>query len=197
MKSCNKQIQSASRACNRRKRSPAFVAGSKGKANDAVTLSDIRSSYRKKCEGEAARTRETTSFLSESPRFLDPSPPGQLRGSPRFFVASGLSSSLITDEACSSSASATDDSSTAKETEEIGPEDSSAPDEIVILTYSESPYEDFRRSMKEMVETRLEHGGVLDWEFMEELLLCYLDLNNEKSYKHILQAFLDLAVVFE
>ncbi|KAL0463884.1 UNVERIFIED_CONTAM: Transcription repressor OFP14 [Sesamum latifolium] len=196
MKICNKQIQSASRACNHRKRSPAFVAGSKEKANDAVTLSDIKSPYRKECEGEAARTSETTSFLSESPRFLDPSPPEQLRGSPRFFVASGSSSSLITDEACSSSASATDDSSTAKETEEIGAEDSSAPDDIVILTYSESSYEDFRLSMLGMVETRLEHGGVLDWEFMEELLFRYLDLNNEKSYKHILRAFLDLAVVF-
>ncbi|KAK4413876.1 Transcription repressor OFP14 [Sesamum alatum] len=196
MKICNKQIQAASRTFNHRRRSPEFFAGSKEKAND-ITLSDIRSPYRKEGKGEAARTSETTSSLSKSPRFLDPSPPEKLRGSPRFFVASGSSSSLITDEACSSSASAADDSSTAKETEKIGAEDSSAPDDIVILTYSESPYEDFRRSMQEMVETHLEHGGVLDWELMEELLFRYLDLNNEKSYKYILRAFLDLAIVFE
>lgn len=49
--------------------------------------------------------------------------------------------------------------------------------------------------MEEMVEARLNDRGRVDWEFMEELLFCYLDLNEKKSYKYILSAFVDLIVV--
>ncbi|KAK8474499.1 hypothetical protein V6N13_063263 [Hibiscus sabdariffa] len=65
---------------------------------------------------------------------------------------------------------------------------------IALLTCSVSPYDDFRRSMQEMVEARLEHGSKIDWEFVEELLFCYLNLNDKDAYKFILSAFVDLVV---
>ncbi|KAI3455409.1 hypothetical protein Pfo_012072 [Paulownia fortunei] len=185
IKSSNKQIQFPLRSCKRPK-TPSFGVGGKEKEDDAVTLSDIdqflfenfRSLYQKEYEEEISKQNDakTAAILFESPRLLDPPPPENLCGSARFFVASGSSSSLIIDEACSSSASATNDTSTASEE-------------------AEGPYEDFRRSMQEMVDARLEHNGKVDWEFLEELLFCYLDLNNKKSYRFILRAFVDLIVV--
>lgn len=179
---------------------PSFAADGKKKENDAVTFSDtdqflfenLRSFYRKECEEEMAKIGREASSQSESPGFIEPS-----RRSARLFVASGSSSPLIMDEACSFSASPIGDSSTAEEAEEIGANNSSVQDDdyIAILTYSRSPYEDFRRSMQEMVEARLKHKRELDRKFMEELLFRYLDLNNEKSYRYILRAFLDLIVV--
>lgn len=203
----NKQIQFPMRSCKHTK-TPSFEVGGKEKENDAVTLSDIdqflfenfRSLYQKEYEEEISKKNEakTAAFLLESPRLLDPPPPENLCGSARFFVAAGSSSSLIIEEACSSSASGTNNSSEAstEEPEVIAAKDSSAPEDfIALLTYSPSPYEDFRRSMQEMVEARLEHNGKVDWEFLEELLFCYLDLNNKKSYRFILRAFVDLIVV--
>ncbi|XP_073274960.1 uncharacterized protein [Primulina huaijiensis] len=195
IKISNKQIHFRFRSC-RHTKTPSFEVGGgeRSNGNDAVTLSDIdqflyenfRSLYQ-----EERDHGKTTSFLIESPRLLDPPPPPEnLRRSGRFFVASGSSSSLITDEASSTSASV------AEESEEISAEDRKAPDDfIVVFTHSPSPYEDFRRSMQEMVEARLEHSGKVDWEFLEELLFCYLDLNNKKSYRYILHAFVDLIVV--
>ncbi|KAL1298163.1 hypothetical protein AAHE18_18G012500 [Arachis hypogaea] len=64
---------------------------------------------------------------------------------------------------------------------------------IALLRSSSSPYEDFRRSMQDVVEARFKsHGKVIDWEFMEELLLSYLRLNEKKSHKFILNAFVDV-----
>ncbi|CAI9779969.1 unnamed protein product [Fraxinus pennsylvanica] len=72
----------------------------------------------------------------------------------------------------------------------IGPEDF-----FTVLTYSPSPYDDFRQSMHEMIQARLENNGKVDWEFMEELLFCYLNVNAKKSYRYILSAFVDLVLV--
>ncbi|KAG5523413.1 hypothetical protein RHGRI_035276 [Rhododendron griersonianum] len=51
--------------------------------------------------------------------------------------------------------------------------------------------------MEEMIEARLNDRGRVDWEFMEELLFCYLDLNEKKSYKRILSAFVNLFAVLQ
>ncbi|XP_044485388.1 transcription repressor OFP14-like [Mangifera indica] len=67
-------------------------------------------------------------------------------------------------------------------------------DSIAVLTESLSPYNDFRRSMQEMVEARLQHQATVDWDFLEKLLFCYFKLNEKKSYKFILRAFVDLVV---
>lgn len=68
-------------------------------------------------------------------------------------------------------------------------------DFITLVTYSPSPYDDFRQSMQEMMEARLNDQGKINWEFMEELLFCYLNLNDKKSYKYILSAFVDQVIV--
>ncbi|KAH6820981.1 hypothetical protein C2S53_020033 [Perilla frutescens var. hirtella] len=209
----NKQIQFPLSGCKHVKTTSFATAGDGGKAkeDDGVTLSDIdrflfenfKSLYQEECEeGLISRRNDgkrTAAFLLESPRLLEPPPPENLCRSARFFVESGSSSSRITDEPFSSSSSATASASVASEEAEAATEAadvSLAPEDfIALLTYSPSPYEDFRRSMQEMVEVRLEHNGKVDWQFLEELLFCYLDLNNKKSYRYILRAFVDIIVV--
>lgn len=71
-----------------------------------------------------------------------------------------------------------------------------SPDDfITVLTYSLSPYDDFKKSMQEMIDARHQDGGEINWEFMEELLFCFLNLNDKKSHGFILGAFVDLVVV--
>ncbi|XP_008451334.2 transcription repressor OFP12-like [Cucumis melo] len=75
----------------------------------------------------------------------------------------------------------------------------------VIPTYSPDPYMDFRRSMQEMVEAREKMTTAAttttmkksSWEFLHELLLCYLALNPKATHKHILKAFADVATVIK
>ncbi|KAL1551495.1 hypothetical protein AAHA92_19334 [Salvia divinorum] len=173
--------------------------GGKGKEDDGVTLSDIdrflfenfRSLYREEYEEGISRK---SAFLLESPRLREPPPPENLCGSARFFVECGSASSRITDEPFSS-ASVTNDSSSASEAAATV-EGALAPEDfIALMTYSPDPYDDFRRSMQEMVEVRMEHNRSVDWKFLEELLFCYLDLNNKKSYRFILRAFVDVIVL--
>ncbi|KAG8370211.1 hypothetical protein BUALT_Bualt14G0093500 [Buddleja alternifolia] len=66
---------------------------------------------------------------------------------------------------------------------------------VAVQTYSPDPYVDFRQSMQEMIEAR-EMKGVKDddWEFLHELLLCYLTLNPKHTHKYILGAFADVIV---
>ncbi|XVE88919.1 hypothetical protein DITRI_Ditri19aG0108600 [Diplodiscus trichospermus] len=153
-------------------------------------------------------------ILFESPRFIDP-PPDLCRGSNRFFVATGLSSSLIeearssavtnttmsiSEDVGSTSTSTSTNNTTANDSNRNGGDHhvnfpSINNECIAVLTYSPNPYNDFRHSMQEMVEARLKHHSVINWDFMEELLFCYLNLNDKKSYKFILSAFVDLIVV--
>lgn len=66
---------------------------------------------------------------------------------------------------------------------------------IAVLRYTAEPQEDFRRSMVEMMESKLGmRESEVDWDLMEELLFCYLDLNDKKSHKFILSAFVDLII---
>ncbi|KAJ8755780.1 hypothetical protein K2173_024324 [Erythroxylum novogranatense] len=66
---------------------------------------------------------------------------------------------------------------------------------IALLQYSPEPHDDFRRSMEDMVGARMQQGGKkLDWDFMQQLLFCYVNLNEKKSHKFILSAFVDLVV---
>ncbi|XP_043690916.1 transcription repressor OFP11-like [Telopea speciosissima] len=63
---------------------------------------------------------------------------------------------------------------------------------IPISTYSPDPYSDFRRSMQEMVEARELLDVKADWDYLHELLLCYLTLNPKQTHKFIIGAFADL-----
>ncbi|KMZ57566.1 hypothetical protein ZOSMA_84G00040 [Zostera marina] len=71
------------------------------------------------------------------------------------------------------------------------PEESTA-----VIAFTKDPYKDFRESMEEMVKAKGFHDASqpLDWDFMEDLLLCFLELNDRSVHKHILSAFCDLTV---
>ncbi|KAJ7011760.1 transcription repressor OFP14 [Populus alba x Populus x berolinensis] len=129
-------------------------------------------------------------ILIDSPRYIDP--PLDLCGSHRFFMERGSSSGSLVEEARSSLTATSENmgSSSANDPKQVRLPD----DCIAVLTYSPSPYDDFRRSMQEMVEEKLQNNGKVDWDFMEELLLCYLNLNEKTSHKFILSAFVDLVV---
>uniref|UniRef100_A0A1D1ZJD3 Transcription repressor n=1 Tax=Anthurium amnicola TaxID=1678845 RepID=A0A1D1ZJD3_9ARAE len=61
---------------------------------------------------------------------------------------------------------------------------------VPIAMASKDPYRDFRSSMEEMVEAH----GLRDWRGLQELLHCYLKLNETKTHKVIVLAFMDLLV---
>ncbi|KAJ4968011.1 hypothetical protein NE237_014712 [Protea cynaroides] len=63
---------------------------------------------------------------------------------------------------------------------------------IPISTFSPDPYTDFRRSMQEMVDARKLLDLSTDWDYLHELLLCYLTLNPRHTHKFIIGAFSDL-----
>ncbi|KAL7162431.1 hypothetical protein ACSBR2_042841 [Camellia fascicularis] len=141
---------------------------------------------------------KTNGFSLELPRVLNPPP--DLYSSHRFFVGNPSSSSSLMEKARTSSSTtattATTNESTARRVDDDNCKRVMGPDDFIALfTYSPSPYNDFKDSMQEMIEARVEYCGKVDWEFMEELLFCYLDLNDKKSYKYILSAFVDLVVI--
>lgn len=61
---------------------------------------------------------------------------------------------------------------------------------VVLAMESEDPYEDFKRSMEEMVESH----GVKDWDGLEELLSWYLKVNGKNNHGFIVGAFVDLLI---
>ncbi|KAG9455318.1 hypothetical protein H6P81_008222 [Aristolochia fimbriata] len=75
-----------------------------------------------------------------------------------------------------------------RETEEIKSEVGFCKESVTMAMASEDPYMDFRVSMQEMVEAH----GLKDWSCLQELLHCYLRLNEKKTHKIIVLAFVDL-----
>ncbi|CAK9154388.1 unnamed protein product [Ilex paraguariensis] len=65
---------------------------------------------------------------------------------------------------------------------------------VAIHTFSPDPYSDFRKSMQDMVEARGVVDIKADWDFLHELLSCYLTLNPKQTHKIIVSAFADLIV---
>ncbi|KAE8681583.1 Transcription repressor OFP11 [Hibiscus syriacus] len=65
---------------------------------------------------------------------------------------------------------------------------------VAVPTVSPNPFTDFRRSMQEMVEARDLIDVKANWEYLHELLLCYLALNPKSTHKFIIGAFADLLV---
>ncbi|URD88526.1 atofp18 ofp18 [Musa troglodytarum] len=59
---------------------------------------------------------------------------------------------------------------------------------ITMAMSSSDPYQDFRSSMEEMVAAH----GLREWHSLQELLQCYLRLNEKKNHKVIVMAFVDL-----
>ncbi|CAH2038849.1 unnamed protein product [Thlaspi arvense] len=59
---------------------------------------------------------------------------------------------------------------------------------------SPDPYNDFRRSMQEMLDAVTNAGDLRRYEFLHELLLSYLSLNAADTHKFIIRAFADILV---
>ena len=115
--------------------------------------------------------------IFNSPRFF--TPPPDLCGSHGFLVSPASSSS-----SCPSAEGDHNSYTIPKGVEDC----------IAVLKVSPNPYEEFRRSMNEVIEGRVQNNERVDWDFMEELLFCYLRLNEKKQYRYILSAFVDLVV---
>ncbi|KAA3454592.1 transcription repressor OFP12 [Gossypium australe] len=65
---------------------------------------------------------------------------------------------------------------------------------VAVKKYSPDPYKDFRFSMQEMIEARNLTDVNKDWDFLHELLICYLTLNPKNTHKFIVSAFADIIV---
>ncbi|EYU46568.1 hypothetical protein ABFS82_04G030100 [Erythranthe guttata] len=105
-----------------------------------------------------------------------------------FFSSPGRSNSIID----SSSSLASTSSSTSLN---LPPEnDTVSSGSIAVPTYSPDPFMDFRRSMQEMVEAREIDDVRENWDYLHELLMCYLSLNPKSTHKYIVGAFADLLV---
>ncbi|CAN6461978.1 unnamed protein product [Victoria cruziana] len=63
-------------------------------------------------------------------------------------------------------------------------------DSITMSMNSDDPYWDFRASMEEMVEAH----ELRDWSCLQALLQCYLRLNDKKTHRIIVCAFIDLII---
>ncbi|KAK7294178.1 hypothetical protein RJT34_17063 [Clitoria ternatea] len=99
-----------------------------------------------------------------------------------------MSGEATTDDAGSSSnISTTMDNSSSENEGATVPENC-----VVVVACSPSPYEDFRRSMEGIVEARMRNDEKVDWDLMEELLFCHINLNHKKTHKFILSAFVDV-----
>ncbi|XP_072966717.1 transcription repressor OFP14-like [Typha angustifolia] len=166
-------------------KTPSFAESRDAAGDHAATLSDVdrflfdnfRSLYVNDGDYNSP-TDDATSDSSSPPRYDTDRP---IRPSDRFFVSKSASSSVVEESLSLSSSSS-----------------SSTGDGVAVMTLSKEPYEDFRRSMQEMVDARhVDKYCPLDWDFMEELLFCYLELNDKRVHKFILRAFVDLSVSFE
>ncbi|XP_051147729.1 transcription repressor OFP14 [Andrographis paniculata] len=166
----------------------------RGRESDAATLSDIDQFLFENFQSlyQEERRNETKAYLLDSPMTLKPPPPENLRPSDRFFVASGSSSRLLVGETRSSAAYATKEFRSAESEGGVEKDSKYLDDFLVLLRQSRAPYEDFRQSMEAMVEAHIEQHGKVDWEYLEELLRCYMDLNSKYSHKYVVQAFVDL-----
>lgn len=103
--------------------------------------------------------------------------------SQRFFISSpGQSNSIIDSLGSSSSSLVSDTTSVMKNS-------------VAVLTHSPDPYADFRQSMEEMLKAHESiDNETSNWEYLHELLLCYMALNPETTHKFIIGAFADLVV---
>ncbi|KAL3517589.1 hypothetical protein ACH5RR_020178 [Cinchona calisaya] len=110
--------------------------------------------------------------------------------SQRFFFSTPGRSNSIVDSSSLSSLASTSSSSPGNPPEP----DSIVGGSIAIPTYSPDPFVDFRRSMQEMVEAHDLNEVRGNWDYLHELLTCYLSLNPKSTHKFIVGAFSDLLV---
>ncbi|KAK8913826.1 hypothetical protein KSP39_PZI023683 [Platanthera zijinensis] len=132
-------------------------------------------------------TRETIPE-QQSPPFTEP-PPEVIRAAAlgRFFTSPSTTRSILEEAQLE----------TRRRSSAANRPSISCLESVPVVQISVDPSADFRLSMQEMVAARLRRGAggnesSTDWEFLKELLLCYLELNEERAHKFILAAFFDL-----
>ncbi|CAK8574736.1 unnamed protein product [Lathyrus sativus] len=149
-------------------------------------------------DGEKTRENKSSNL---GRTFFDSSEGGSpldLNGSNRFFTPRGFSGSTTTSTTNTFEETGSSSNSSTSKTFKI---DSSSKETkipnncVVVLASSPNPYDDFRKSMQENVEARITKNQSVDWDFMEELLFSYINMNEKKSCKFILSAFCDLISV--
>ncbi|XP_027096633.1 transcription repressor OFP12-like [Coffea eugenioides] len=146
--------------------------------------------YSKSFPHPTSATTTSDDDLSSSESYTTSSTPdfSTVFASQRFFCSSPGRSNSIIDS--SSSLSSTSSSSPGIPTEP----DSVVGGSIAVATYSPDPFMDFRRSMQEMVEAHDLIDVAANWDYLHELLTCYLSLNPKRTHKFIVGAFADLLV---
>ncbi|KAJ8464993.1 hypothetical protein OPV22_027545 [Ensete ventricosum] len=131
----------------------------------------------------------STSFALEEELTAMPTPssyPGGPMSSDRFFFSPCTTKSIM-EEAKTEKSNPDVPPSTGKAA--VGTtRDSFYQECITMAMSSEDPYQDFRSSMEEMVAAH----GLREWHSLQELLQCYLRLNETKNHKVIVMAFVDL-----
>ncbi|CAN0856876.1 Transcription repressor OFP12 [Linum grandiflorum] len=74
---------------------------------------------------------------------------------------------------------------------------------VAVNKYSPDPHTDFKKSMEEMIEARRRRRRIIkddgaraedEWDYLNQLLTCYLTLNPEHAHKYIISAFADIVV---
>ncbi|URD88524.1 atofp18 ofp18 [Musa troglodytarum] len=108
------------------------------------------------------------------------SSPGGPLSSDRFFFSPCTTKSIMEEAKTEKSKAAAATTTTTR--------DSFYHESITMAMSSSDPYQDFRSSMEEMVAAH----GLREWHSLQELLQCYLRLNEKKNHKVIVMAFVDL-----
>ncbi|KAJ4895317.1 Transcription repressor OFP12 [Raphanus sativus] len=145
----------------------------------------------------AADSSSSSTSLDESDNYSfspDHSPPPDLTAvlaSRRFFFSSPGRSNLITD---SPDLRPLLNCKTATGTNTTAPRLLTGGTAVKQYVQSPDPYNDFRRSMQEMLDAVTVAGDVHRNEFLHELLLSYLSLNSVDTHKFIIKAFADILV---
>ncbi|KDP21442.1 hypothetical protein JCGZ_21913 [Jatropha curcas] len=183
--------------------------------SDPLIIKSYNSLYDDTLDSSAFKSPSSSSFSSASAAAVSSSEPdfATVYASQRFFFSSpGSSNSIIestpsiatptesSDSLVSSAADAplSDSSNTMNQSNCSSSleswNSSTVKDSVAVPTYSPDPYLDFRRSMQEMVEARRLEDVKANWDYLHELLLCYLALNPKNTHKFIVRAFADLLV---
>jgi uncharacterized protein (TIGR01568 family) len=144
-------------------------------------------------------------FLIESPRCKES--PKNLHGTSRFFVQTGALRSLAEEARTSVCEPGNIDKERGRDAGDVQlrgnrrqPTGVSAEGvklpgaSVAVAIDTLEPHTEFQRSMMEMVGSRLERNLTVDWDYLEELVLCYLELNENECRKYILSAFFHVLV---
>ncbi|KAL5561699.1 hypothetical protein UlMin_031446 [Ulmus minor] len=156
--------------------------------SESTLIKNFNSLYESKSLTQSPSSLSTSSSSATTSGDIAAADFATVFASNRFFFSTPGRSNSIIDSTTSSSSSAS--AATAAE-----PDRNLFNNSVAVPTFSPNPFADFRRSMQEMLEAReVTDVNKSNWEFLHELLLCYLALNPKSTHKFIIAAFSDLVV---